>query len=80
MAEREVRQFSDPVGTHEILWRFVERGMYIHEDAERILRKSMSKSGRFIVASQQPTLWQARLPPPSYRLSNRRMTRQTLTA
>jgi site-specific DNA recombinase len=59
-AERGLRALAQPASIEQILASFEEGGNYIHGNGAKILRKSMSQSGRFIVASQKPTLWQLR--------------------
>jgi hypothetical protein len=57
-AETCLRTFSKPASTEQIIEAFVARGVNIHGKSAKILRKSMTISGRFLVAGQQPTLWQ----------------------
>jgi hypothetical protein len=57
-AEIALCSLSEPATTEQILATFRERGFDIHGNRVQILRKWMSRSGRFLIASRQPTLWQ----------------------
>jgi hypothetical protein len=57
-AETGLRSLSGPASAEQILATFRERGFDIHGNRVEILRKWMSRSGRFLIASRKPTLWQ----------------------
>ena len=58
-AEKVLRSRSVPATTKQILTALREQGFDIHgDDGAYILRKSMSKSGRFLISDRKPTSWQ----------------------
>ncbi|MGY3532192.1 recombinase family protein [Bradyrhizobium sp. USDA 4452] len=57
--EKVLRSRSEPATTEQILTTLREQGFDIHgDDGAYILRKSMSKSGRFLISGRKPTSWQ----------------------
>ena len=57
-AEIALRSASEPFDTEQILESLRKQGFDIFGEGAYILRKSMSRSGRFLIVGRQPTLWQ----------------------
>jgi hypothetical protein len=57
-AETGARSLAAPASIEEIRKILRKQGIDIHGEGDRILRKAISRSGRFMVASTKPTLWQ----------------------
>jgi hypothetical protein len=57
-AEIALRSLSEPATTEQILKALRNQGFDIHGNGVYILRKSMSKSGRFLIVDRKPTRWQ----------------------